>query len=263
MSPPCCGLCSAGGKGRLRSPAGNQNTWDGRAKDGARHPGHRGTAVGMGMPEGAAGFGTSGYPLSSALRGGHGSPPPAQAGWVGDAASQPSHNGVGQPSLGWSHQLSLGGWLSTLHHGQQQSCRVPGGSCHPLCPLRWRQCPGVDQRRGRTSPWGEGPRTPIVLEPLASAPCPRTEGQPGMGTGDSRLFSSIAGSESQRSRNPSVPPSTAEPHWAPNTPALACSAPLPPRLCWHGSANEAGLIGSCVCGQSVMKRFSVSLCKLP
>lgn len=88
----------------------------------------------MGMLEGAAGFGTSGYPLSSALRGGHGSPPPAQAGWVGDAASQPSHDGVGQPSLGWSHQLSLGGWLSTLHHGQQQSCWSLGPGAWGLLP---------------------------------------------------------------------------------------------------------------------------------
>lgn len=44
-------------------------------------------------------------------------------------------------------------------------------------------------------------------------------------------------------------------------PVLPCS--LPPRLCWHRLENEAGLIGSCVCGQGVMKRFSVSLCKLP
>lgn len=38
---------------------------------------------------------------------------------------------------------------------------------------------------------------------------------------------------------------------------------LAPRLCWHQLESEASLIGSCVCGQGVMKRFSVSLCKFP
>lgn len=38
---------------------------------------------------------------------------------------------------------------------------------------------------------------------------------------------------------------------------------LAPRLCWHQPESKAGLIGSCVCGQGVMKRFSVSLYKFP
>lgn len=163
--------------------------------------------------------------------------------------------------LAWVFDQNLSCCVPSAHRSSSLGCKtkVLGASCHPPCPLCWWQSPGADWTRGRPSRRDQDPGD-------AGAPrlrrAPRAPAQ-GQGTRDSHLFISKAGSESQRSGNPSVLPATAEPNQAPNAPAPACSAPLPPRLCWHGPANEAGLIGSCVCGQGVMKRFSVSLCKLP
>lgn len=108
----------------------------------------------------------------------------------------------------------------------------------------------------------------MALEPLAGTRTkdPHGTGAPGLTghpfpqvmTRDSDFFLPLAGSEGYGSRKPCVLPDAGG-HGRCQLPALL----LAPRLCWHQPESEAALIGSCVCGQGVMKRFSVSLCKFP
>lgn len=220
------------GEGRLRSPAGNQNTWDGKAKGGTRCPGHMGTpqrgwacwkvlqvlaplltiqarprrlAMALLPPAQAVGVGGAASPplsLQEMCRAAKPGLPSAQPGWVAQHPPTTARSNPAGP-LGW----------------------VLGGSYHLPCPLCWWQCPGAEQRRGRTSLCGQGWRTPVVLEPLASARHP-VQGQPG--TGDSHLFISTAGFESRQSGHPSVPPAAVEP----NRMRWLRRAPLPwPLVC--------------------------------
>lgn len=132
------------------------------------------------MLEGAPGFGTSCYGLSSALWAGRRSPPPGTGCWGGRCSFHPSKSSCDAwGSRAWAGPISsawVGGSApSTAARNNPAGPLgwVLGGSCHTPRPLCWWQCPGADQRRGRTGHCRQGPRTPMALEP----PCRLGRGQ--------------------------------------------------------------------------------------
>lgn len=200
--------------------------------------------------------------------------PPAQPGWVLStfpmARSNPADpRGLGAQAPATTPVLLTGQW-----GGCGQGPRAPM-ALEPLDWYRGRGLPrvlepleslgtlfwvgtGTRNSHGTGAPGlGQGPRTPMALESLTSlgTRSPRS----GQGT-HTFLFQWLAlkvmEAETPLSCQPRPSPTghgTRQLH----APLLA------PRLCWHQPESEASLIGSCVCGQSVMKRFSVSLCKFP
>lgn len=209
---------------------------------------HGDSSAGMGMLASAPGFSSNCDGRSSALRAGHGSPSPGTGGWH-RTASTPLTPPV---SLGWSHQLSRGVWLSTLRHGWGQPLSwVPGSSCHPPCPLCW--CQRQQERQNRSLRAGTEDSHGTGAPHLCRAETAR-DGAGGLAFLLRWLALTISRAETPRCHQ-------AQPGTKRASSGVLRS--LPPRLSWHGPANTASVIGSCVCGQGVMKRFSVSLCKLP
>ena len=181
---------------------------------------HWNPSAGVGMLEGAPGFGTSCYGLSSALRAGHRFPPPGTGCWGGRCSSHPS-----KPSCDvWGSRAWAGPISSAWVGGSAPSTAarsnpagalgwVLGNSCHPPCPLYWWLCPGADQRRGRTSGCRQGQRNPVALEPLASArhPVPPRRDSPAWGQATHaflfrRLALKVSGVETPRCRQPRPSP---------------------------------------------------------
>lgn len=190
--------------------AGNQDTWDSRLA-------HRVTSWEPVSRDGAAGK-CSRFGLSSALGLVTGLLSPARGVGVGDAAATPQNLRV-------VHGLVPAAQHPPLWPGTALLLPRDGrwGSCHPPCPRCWWQRPGAAQvttgtDRGPSQCWSP---------PFHQTPCAAVQGQPRTGTGDSHLYISLSGSESQRSGNLSVLPAPAKPNRAPTAAAPACSAPRP------------------------------------
>lgn len=131
MSPPCCGLCSAGvrvgwdhrqvtktrGMAERKMRWDIQGTWDPRSWKVLQvlAPSITVWAQPCGLVTGLHQHRLLGWEVQL---------PPL---WTFIQC-------MGQPSWGWSHQLSLGGWLSILHRGQEQSCWSLGLGAWVLLP---------------------------------------------------------------------------------------------------------------------------------